>query len=493
MRSNKLLIVGFAMVASSSWGQFWRTSDPVKLGGTINSEAEESMPVFSKDSSMLYFVRTFDSANSGDANDQDIWVSTKDANGGYVDAKPVKELNNKFNNAVLSINPKGDRMYVLNAYEGKKDMEKGIAMSEYKNGSWSAPVKLEIPGLDIDGDFYGFHVNGSEDVIIISYKGPGSVGEEDLYVTTKTGGVWSAPMHMGSTINSTGFEISPFLSKNSDTLFFSSNGFGGEGDADVFYSVKQGSWTSWSKPINLGNKINSPMFDAYFVHSGSQAYWSSNREGSLADIYMVDILTPPALEVTCSAKDATAFGGQDGSIRLELKGGVEPYTYAWSNGSSARDLMAGAGTYSVTVTDAIGQTAESSCTIGEPVLAFENLELKHNFGYNKNKLDNSNEELKSFLDKIATQLNDGREAITIEVYSSASYVPTKTFKTNEKLAEVRAENIKKEIEQYFKKDPNAAKITVTIVEKTVQGPAYEEDSANMDKYIPYQYIKLKTK
>lgn len=494
MKSMKLLVVGFTLISTVSWGQFWRTSDPIKLGGTINSDAEESMPIFSKDSSVLYFVRTYDSANKGDENDQDIWMSTKDKNEGYIDATPVKELNNKLNNAVLSINGAGNHIYLLNSYEGKKDMVKGIAMSEFKNGAWTTPVKLDIPGLDIDGEFYSFHVNASENVIILSYQGPNTVGMEDLYVSTKNGNTWSTPMHMGGTINSSGFEISPFLSRNSDTLFFSSNGFGGEGDADVFYSVKQGSWTSWSTPINLGNKINSPQFDAYFVHSGSQAYWSSNREGELADIYMVNILTPPALAVTCSAINASAYQLNDGSITLKLEGGVEPYSYNWSNGTSSMNLKnVGAGEYSVVVTDAIGQTSETSCIIAEPVLAFENFKFQHNFGYNNNKLNEKNEELSTILGKINDQLNAGRSLITIEVYSSASNVPTKTYKTNEKLAEVRAENIKSDIERYFKKSGNEGKVSVTIVEKTVQGPAYEEDSANKDKYIPYQYIKLQTK
>lgn len=494
MKSNKLLLVGFALIATNSWSQFWKTSDPVKLEGTINSLAEESMPIFSKDSSILYFVRTFDKENKGDENDQDIWMSSKDSTGGYIDAKVIKELNNKFNNAVLSINPKGDHLYVLNSYEGKKDMEKGIAMSELKDGTWSEPVKLQIPGLDIDGDFYSFHVNSSENVIIISYQGPNTMGLEDLYVVTKNGNSWSAPEHMGSDINSTGFEMSPFLSRNSDTLFFSSNGFGGEGDADVFYSVKKGSWNSWTAPINVGNKINSPLFDAYFVHSGTQAYWSSNKEGDRADIYMLEILTPPVLEIVCAANDASTYKGNDGTIKLELNGGVEPFSYAWSNGSSDVNLAGvSAGSYSVTVTDAIGQTAETSCTIGEPLLAFENLKLQHNFGYNKNKLNETNEELKSFLNSIADQLKEGRESITIDIYSSASNVPTKTFKTNEKLAEVRAENIKKDIEQFFKKAGNADKVTVEIVEKVVQGPEYDEDSSNSDKYVPYQYIKLQTK
>ena len=74
---------------------------------------------------------------------------------------------------------------------------------------------------------------------------------------------------MGNKINSNKYDISPFLSNGQDTLFFSSNGFGGEGDADIFFSVRQDdSWTNWSTPQNLGNKINTPKFDAYFVKNG---------------------------------------------------------------------------------------------------------------------------------------------------------------------------------------------------------------------------------
>ena len=105
-------------------------------------------------------------------------------------------------------------MYLLNSYEGKKDMLKGIAKSDGGGSKWSSPKAIEIPTLDIDGGFYGFHVNNNETAIIISYAGPGTVGEEDLYVSTKNGSSWSSPVHMGSNINSTGFEISPWLFRN---------------------------------------------------------------------------------------------------------------------------------------------------------------------------------------------------------------------------------------------------------------------------------------
>jgi hypothetical protein len=288
--------------------QFWDYSEPAKLKGTVNSvESEESIPVFSNDSSTLYFVRTFDKANKGDANDQDIWKGTKQDDGSYSALERIKSLNNKFNNAVVGLSSDGSSMYLLNAYDGKKDQTKGISFSKKEGGNWSAPEPIVIEGLDIDGNFYGFHVNEKEDAIIISYKGPGTKGEEDLYVSTKSGGKWSSPVHMGASINSSGFEISPFLSKSQDTLFFSSNGFGGEGDADIFYSVKQGGWSDWSAPKNLGSRINSPKFDAYFSYSGKQAYWSSNRDDERSDIYFIEIFMPPPLEIECSALPATIY------------------------------------------------------------------------------------------------------------------------------------------------------------------------------------------
>lgn len=490
---KKTIILFSATVAMNftASAQFWKTSEPAKLSGSINAlESEESVPVFSKDSSMLYFVRTYGGENKGDAQDQDIWYSKKESANTYSDCKPLTDLNNKFNNAVLGINKAGTAMYVFNSYEGKKDMVKGIAKSEYKDGKWSTPEKLDIPGLDIDGDFYGFHMSEDESTVIISYAGPGALGQEDLYVSTRSGATWSTPVHMGTSINSTGFEISPFLSAGNDTLFFSSNGHGGQGDADIFYSVKKGSWSSWSTPVNLGSSINSPKFDAYFIHNGMQAYWSTNREGELSDIWMLDILTPPAVSIACSATDATGNGKSDGKVTASTEGGVAPMSYKWSNGATTKDLSGvAAGEYTVTVTDAKGQTSSSSCTVGQP----HDLAMKHYFGYNANKLTSTEGELKNFLTSLEGQLSAGRTKVVVEVYSSASFVRTQTFGTNEKLAQSRADEIKKVVLDYFAQKGMKEKVSVEIVSVQVQGPKYEGDFDNQEKYGKFQYIELKTK
>ncbi|GAB5416492.1 MAG: hypothetical protein Crog4KO_09220 [Crocinitomicaceae bacterium] len=501
MIKQTILSAVFLMACWSANAQWWNFTDPVALLGTVNQlETEESMPVFSADSSTLYFVRTGDSENKGGEDDQDIWQSSRQEDGSYGDVKRVKSLNNKFNNGVVGISQDGATMYLLNAYEGKKDTEKGIAKSSGSNGNWGTPEEISIPNLDIEGNFYGFHVSAAGNVIIISYNGPNSLGEEDLYYSEKVGDAWSAPRHMGAVINSGGFEISPFLSSTQDTLFFSSNGMGGEGDADIFYSVRQGSWTDWSAPKNLGNRINSPKFDAYFSYTGNRAYWSSNRSSERSDIYTIDILTPPPLEISCVGTNVSVYGGADGSVDLLINGGGAPYTFQWSNGDSSEDIAGlKAGDYSVTVTDVIGQMAKTTCSLDEPekliapilVENYENYEFKHTFAYNKNKLNVDKGDLRKFVRQIKKDLKDGRNSITINVYSSASQVPTQTFGTNAKLAKVRAENIKYDLIDDFKKK-FADKVNVVIVETSVSGPAYEEDATNKRKYEPYQYVRLTT-
>jgi outer membrane protein OmpA-like peptidoglycan-associated protein len=175
-------------------------------------------------------------------------------------------------------------------------------------------------------------------------------------------------MSMGPNVNSNGFEISPFLSENNDTLYYASNGFGGEGDSDIFYSLRTGeSWSDWSEPINIGPMINSAKFDAYFTISDHFFYWSSNRDDMRSDIYYSTFLPPPPLFASAVGSDVTVYQGSDGKIDLTPSGGVPPYSYLWSNGSTDEDpeeLIKGI--YTVVVTDDVDQEVEVEVPINEP-------------------------------------------------------------------------------------------------------------------------------
>lgn len=407
MKNNFIsAIICLVFTVPNLMGQFWKTTPPEKLGPEVNTNAEESTPVLSPQLDILYFTRTFDPENKGGEYDQDIWFADKDGDLNLKKAENLKDLNNKLNNAVCGISNDGNRLYLLEAYEGKKDLVKGLAVSEKNaSGKWDKPKKVEIPELTIEGDFYGFFVSPDEKTVIISYQGPNTIGMEDLYVSENKNGSWTKPLHMGNVINSDKFEIAPFLSNSKDTLYFSSNGMGGMGDADIFYSVKGSSWTDWSKPVNLGKPFNSEKFDAFINFSGKSVYWSSNRDAERSSIYRVEILTPPDLEITCSATDATAFNANDGTAEVSIVDGVPEYTYAWSNGSTEpKPLNLSPGTYSVTVTDGLDREANCEVEITEPAEpVVESFEKEIYFDLNSSILNQQN---KKMLDEFITQLKD---------------------------------------------------------------------------------------
>jgi len=65
--------------------------------------------------------------------------------------------------------------------------------------------------------------------------------------------------------------------------------------------------------------------------------------------------------------DVSCADAQDGSINIEIIGGVAPFIFAWSHGAATQDLIGlGGGNYSVTITDANDLTLELAGTVFEP-------------------------------------------------------------------------------------------------------------------------------
>lgn len=79
------------------------------------------------------------------------------------------------------------------------------------------------------------------------------------------------------------------------------------------------------------------------------------------------IQSPDAISLNAMPVNVTCNGEATGSINLTASGGVQPYSYAWSNGATTEDLSnIAAGTYTVTVTDANSCTETVSVAINQP-------------------------------------------------------------------------------------------------------------------------------
>ena len=84
------------------------------------------------------------------------------------------------------------------------------------------------------------------------------------------------------------------------------------------------------------------------------------------------LTNPPALTVSTTAQNPACFGTNTGSAMSQPAGGTagrasQPYTYLWSNGATTQNLAnVGAGTYTVTVTDAQGCSRTATATLTNP-------------------------------------------------------------------------------------------------------------------------------
>ena len=90
------------------------------------------------------------------------------------------------------------------------------------------------------------------------------------------------------------------------------------------------------------------------------------------------------------------------------------------------------------------------------------------------------------------QVIESGKTITILVYSSASKVPTRSYKNNQDLADKRLKTGKATLIKVLKTEGvDLSKITFIDQESLVQGPDYNNDAVEKaNVYQRYQYIKF---
>lgn len=106
---------------------------------------------------------------------------------------------------------------------------------------------------------------------------------------------WSAPVWLGSVVNSASTDQGPALSADELSLYFYSGRAGGVGSDDIWVSQRASVSDAWGAPVNLGSTINSTSRDFVpaFSPDGHWMFFASDRPGGFgpttgtptADIY----------------------------------------------------------------------------------------------------------------------------------------------------------------------------------------------------------------
>ncbi len=290
------------------------TSNKEPLDGWVNSRYAEAKPLISYDGNTLFFSRMYHPENTtGRSDPQDIYFS-KHLNTFWSAAENIGfPLNDQFANGVCSISPDGNKLLVNNAYRADGTVEPGVSVSVKTATGWSRPRKLEIEDFENYSQFQDFFISADERVILMAVQRHDGLGDQDLYVSVKNGPEsYSKPVNLGNKINTNGAEFAPFLAADNSTLYFSSNGHGGYGDCDIFKTRRlDTSWQNWSEPQNLGPAVNTSSWEAYFsiTAAGDFAYFVSSEgdRHNTQNIYKISLLQPVKPE---STENLLAFQGR---------------------------------------------------------------------------------------------------------------------------------------------------------------------------------------
>ncbi|MEP6737845.1 MAG: OmpA family protein [Chryseolinea sp.] len=259
----------------------------------VNSSYDELNPVVSPDGKQLYITIANHPSNVGGKKDQgDVWISMLGSDNQW--SAPVhagNSINNGSFNGVAGFSTDGNEMYLLNHYgdAGTQSRTQGIAVSRREGNGWSKPQNIPIPYFQNKSNALTGHVLGDQSVFVFSAETYGSRGVEDIYATLKgADGKWTEPKNLGSIINTQFQELSPSLSADGKTLYFSSNGRKGSGSFDIYSSTRlDDTWINWSTPVNMGSPFNSEGRELNyrtFEQIGYALYSSTKNSDGYGDI-----------------------------------------------------------------------------------------------------------------------------------------------------------------------------------------------------------------
>lgn len=289
---------------------------PVNLGPNINTEYDEYWPTLTADEQTLIITRlipkdlTLDPKQEEEYLDEkdlalanqallpglsnvqeDFYISIKDNGFWNLALNAGEPINTKGNEGAQTILVDGHIMYftACNRADGKGRCD--IYLSKNVDGKWIEAINLGSP---INSGFWEAQPSISPDgktLYFVSNR-DGGFGKKDIWKSDRLeNGEWSKPFNLGKKINSSEDEQSPFIHPDNKTLYFASKGLIGMGGFDLF-KVSKNDEGEWGEPVNLGYPINTSSDEIGLIVNakGDRAYFSSDRLSEMGrDIFEFEL------------------------------------------------------------------------------------------------------------------------------------------------------------------------------------------------------------
>jgi len=181
--------------------------------------------ISSDDRTMLYQVKT----ETGSGLDSNIWRVEITASG-WGEREPLPSpVNTAFDESFAS-EAADKSLYFFSRRPGGKGLS-DLYMCAFKDGAYTNPVNLE--SLNSEAHEWDPFIAPDESYLIFCSTRPGGFGGDDFYISFKgEDGGWTKPLNMGEKINSPGSENRPTVTRDGRYFFFTTTR---EGNRDIFW------------------------------------------------------------------------------------------------------------------------------------------------------------------------------------------------------------------------------------------------------------------
>ncbi|MCX7880342.1 MAG: hypothetical protein N2517_06750 [Ignavibacteria bacterium] len=252
----------------------WIVIDNVR---NLNSRKDDFAPQWNQYDNRLYFTSLKDGKSK---------FFTSKLKERYIFDNPIELADplNRTNRGVSYITFISETEALVNSFRiGKRQAFLNIFHTQRRTGQWQSPVLLDSLQCECFVLHPSISPNGRE--LIFSSDAGASNGNLDLFVAFKLdNGAWSVVSKIEE-LNTEGNEITPFF-VGSDTLYFASDGYGGPGGFDLFFSVRRGH--KWGKPMPL-TTLNTRFNESDFaLIDDTTAIFASDRPEGVGglDLYL---------------------------------------------------------------------------------------------------------------------------------------------------------------------------------------------------------------
>ncbi len=270
----------------------------------------------------------------------DIYSGIKKDSVNFKKISTLPVINSKYNEGPVTMNKKGDIIYftgneIRSGKNGNQNLLK-IYSSKKIDDKWTKPELLPF----CKGDFSYCHPALSKDgnTLVFSSNGDKGYGGMDLYIVNCFNGNWSNPVNAGNKINGTSNELFPFISEN-NMLFFSSNRDNGMGGLDI-YSFDLNDPIE-NETAHLPHPINSLAddFGIWMDSTLENGYFSTNRLPEYKDdIYHFTTVIPDFSKAqTPLVKDKFCYTFFE-ETTLETNDTNLTYEWNFGNGQKVRNI-----------------------------------------------------------------------------------------------------------------------------------------------------------